>query len=70
MKNQRPYFLKKGKTIREWKAKKRKELKEVLKAVSEYQTGCAYCPGYETDTDELFKILKKMKESHSFKNWG
>lgn len=70
MNTKRPHFLNKGISLRKWKAQKRKELKAVLKAVSEYQSGCSYCPGYDEDINNLFDTLEKMKESHSYKNWG
>lgn len=70
MKTKRPYFLPKDTSLREWKAQKRAELKDVIKAAGIYQMGCAYCPDYDSETHDLFEALNKMKKSHSYKEWG
>ncbi|MCK5128148.1 MAG: hypothetical protein KAR42_17970 [candidate division Zixibacteria bacterium] len=58
------------KTTREFKSHKRKELREIKKALDKYHQGCAYCPGYENEIKELGKILKKLEELQSIKEWG
>lgn len=58
-----------GMTSREFKKRKRAELKEVIKAFYKYRIGCAYCPSYET-IKKVESFLESMKESHSEKQWG
>lgn len=58
------------KTTRQFKSRKRKELREIEKAVKEYQRGCAYCPGYETGISNLFKSVREIKILQSVKEWG
>lgn len=55
---------------REFKSLKRKQLREIIHAVGEYRTGCAACPEYGSDIQLLDQVLKRMKESHSAKEWG
>ena len=58
-------------TSRQWKAKKRAELKKLQKAFFDYRLGCAWCPDYlENHVDEIRKHLDDMEVSHSRKNWG
>ena len=66
-----PYVLKNMniKTTREFKSRKRKELREIKKAVSEYHRGCAYTPGYD-EINELDKLLNKIQTMQSIKEWG
>ena len=63
-------LLQEGITNRQWKSRKRKELKEVIRAFDNYRTGCAYCPGEDGEADQLGKLLEQMKEAHSVKEWG
>ena len=67
-----PYVLEnmKLKTTRQFKSRKRKELREIKNALAKYHQGCAYCPGYENEINELGKILKKLEELQSIKEWG
>ena len=58
-----------GVTGRQWKSQKRQQLKDIIKAVSVYENGCAYAPNYD-ETRKLRKILKDMKKAHSVKEWG
>ena len=58
------------KTTREFKSRKRKELREIKQALNKYHQGCAYCPGYENEIKELGKILKRLEELQSIKEWG
>lgn len=58
-----------GITKREWKQRKRKELKAVMKAINKYQIGCAFCPGYEEFVD-IKDMLEKLIDLHSYKRWG
>ena len=59
-----------GITQRQWKSKKRKELKQLIKLFENYRLGCFYCPNYDTEIQDLERVLEQMKESHSVKNWG
>jgi len=57
------------KTSKEFKQLKRKQLKEVKRVTDEYQSGCAFCPEYESTIEKFFKTLNRMLESHKVKNW-
>ena len=59
-----------GITTRQWKAMKRKELREVIKAFDYYRLGCAYCPGINGEVITIGKSLDKLKQSLSVKEWG
>lgn len=54
---------------RAFKAKKRGELKAVLKAMSVLRLGCAYMPGYE-QFDKIEQYLSELKRETSEKQWG
>jgi hypothetical protein len=58
-----------GISQRQWESRKRKELKNVIKAFGEYRMGCAYCPGTEGEVGEIEKLLTKLQELHKCKNW-
>jgi len=66
-----PYVLENMglKTTRQFKSRKRKELREIKKAISEYHRGCAYCPCYD-EIAELDKLLDKIQSMQSIKEWG
>jgi len=65
-----PWFLRQeNSTNRQWKSLKRKELKEIRRAVNMYRPGSAYCPGYE-DFIKLEKILSKLIDMHGVYKWG
>lgn len=55
---------------RKWKIKKRRELKDAISAAEKYRIGCMYCPGYQKDIEVFFWALKRMRLSHSQKEWG
>lgn len=57
-------------TMRQWKSKKRKELRAVLKAVEEFRLGCAYTPCYPDPAHTLDTLLKEMERKLSVKYWG
>jgi len=67
-----PYVLKNMglKTTREFKSRKRKELREIKRALDKYYQGCAYCPGYENEITQIRNLLKKLEELQSIKQWG
>lgn len=56
-------------TQRQWRAKKRKQAKAILKAYEAYRQGCFYTPGYPDVQHDLGNILKELVRSHSYKNW-
>ena len=59
-----------GITQRDWKARKRFELKAVINAMNEYRMGCAYCPGTSGEVGIIDKQLKQLQALHSVKQWG
>lgn len=59
-----------GITQRQWKSRKRRELKAIIKAFENYRMGCAYCPGTDGEVGELQHLLERLKDSHSVKKWG
>ena len=67
-----PYVLENMglKTTRQFKSRKRKELREIKNTLAKYHQGCAYCPGYENEITKLGKILKRLEELQSIKEWG
>ena len=56
-------------TTRDFKALKREQLKDIFRAMSEYLSGCAYCPDNEL-FDDARKNIEKLIDSHSVKRWG
>ena len=57
-------------TLRQWKARKRRELNDVMKAMSVYRMGCLYCPGFDVQVSKIDDALKSLKQNHSAKVWG
>ena len=57
-------------TQRQWRIRKRRELKQIIAAFDEYRTGCSYCPGKNGEVGAIGKLLNELKESHSIKKWG
>lgn len=45
-------------TAREFKAQKRKQVREVLRALDELRTGCAYLPGGPREVDIATRALR------------
>lgn len=58
-----------GITQRQWRVKKRRHLKELIKALNEYRMGCAYCPSKDGQVGKLDALLKTMWEEHKESNW-
>lgn len=56
-------------TQRQFKQRKRQELKKLIEAFEEYRLGCAFCP-YDGDAQSIDFYLKRMKQTHSVKEWG
>lgn len=59
-----------GITNRQWKARKRAELKAVIAAYNVYRMGCAYCPGEDIAVGDLKSALERLKAALSVKSWG
>jgi len=59
-----------GVTNRQWKARKRRELKAVIRAMDVYRMGCAYCPGKSGEVVAIDSALRGLKHLHSVKMWG
>jgi hypothetical protein len=57
-------------TVRQWKVRKRRELNDVIKVMSTYSLGCAYCPGKSGEVGKIDDALKSLKQNHSAKVWG
>jgi len=57
-------------TQRQWRIRKRRDLKQLIAAYDEYRMGCAYCPGKNGEVGAIGKLLDELKESHSIKKWG
>lgn len=57
-------------TTRQWKARKREELKAVIKAFDDYRLGCAYCPSADSAVGRISNALKELKIELSIKKWG
>jgi hypothetical protein len=66
MRKSPPFF--KG-TLREWKGTKRRQFRDVLKAVDVFRHGCAYVPGFVDHEPPLSKALEGWKDAMSVKNW-
>ena len=58
-------------TQRQFKQQKRRELRDVQKAMDEFTFASAWVPGYEDGTvDRIRQDLAMLKEKMSVKNWG
>jgi len=58
-----------GLNLRQWKARKREQIKRVEKAFDEFRNGCAYSPGYR-EVQGIQSALFKIIDAQSVKNWG
>lgn len=58
-----------GITQRQWRARKRRDLRALEKALDNYRMGCAYTPGHVA-IDQLSTTIKIMRQTHSVKAWG
>lgn len=57
-------------TVREWKSRKRKQIREVIKAIKKMRLGCAFFPNGKTEIDELEEKAEQLKRVLSVDNWG
>lgn len=58
-----------GITQRQWRARKRRDLIALERAIEKYRMGCAYTPGYSA-IESLSIHIKIMRQTHSVKAWG
>lgn len=67
-----PEWLKKQEncTSRQWKSRKRSELKSVIDAFSKYKFGCAHTPDGLGEVYQIQSLLDQLCEKLSIKNWG
>lgn len=61
---------KEGITARQWKARKRRELKEAIRAFDVYFIGCAFTPAKDGQDGRIKDAFKSLKQVLSVKNWG
>ena len=59
-----------GQTAREWKARKRKELEQVRKALDVYRIGCTFTSANPNDIVLIKLLLEGIREAQSVENWG
>jgi hypothetical protein len=65
------WFLKQERvTPRQWKARKRKEVKETLRALGNLRTGCVYLPCGAEPLRKIAKELQQIKKQLAVKSWG
>jgi len=57
-------------TSRQWKARKRSQLKSVLLALHEYRMGCFYTPDGLASVGQIQEDLLSLQETLSVKKWG
>lgn len=57
-------------TTRQWKAQKRREWRELIRAYETFRLGCAYTPVYPTLVNRLEADLKFGSHALSVKEWG
>lgn len=62
---------------RQWKAKKRREARELKRALNVFRHGCAYLPsggvgryGASRDVDIINDAIDRIIDDLSVKNWG
>ncbi len=57
------------KDARDFRAKKRTELRKVIKALDDLRLGCAFTPAYQNILS-IDRLLSDSKELMNQKNWG
>lgn len=58
-----------GCTERQWKTKKRSEMKQLIRTLDVFRAGCAYTPVYQ-EFKAASDVIRKMQEVLSVKSWG
>jgi hypothetical protein len=59
-----------GLTPRQWKARKRREAKELEMALGVYRMGCAYTPASTSFVGEIARNIATIRQELSVKSWG
>ena len=57
-------------TARLFKRDKRREVRELARALDQLQIGCAWLPSGTTHPDAIQRHLNALKDELSAKNWG
>jgi hypothetical protein len=58
-------------TSRGWKQRKRRELRQAIKAMEHVRLGCAYTPNVDgVSIGEIMQHLNKLSMAWSQKEWG
>jgi hypothetical protein len=66
-----PWILKSTKmTSRQWKARKRRELRDLKKALHVYRLGCFYTPSKDGEVGQIEDCINSIERAQSVKNWG
>lgn len=66
-----PVYIRGDLSSRQWRAKKRAELKAIADAYANYRLGCAYCPGFAGgEINDLERTIDNLRRLHSVKEWG
>ena len=56
-------------TQRQWRARKRADLKNLVAAFGRYRMGCAYCPSKDGEVGLIQDALAALTKSHAAKTW-
>jgi hypothetical protein len=56
-------------TQRQWRIRKRKDLKAVIAAMKKYRSGCFYCPIQKSEVGAVNRLLESIWEAHKEQNW-
>ena len=63
-----PYWSKEYKNARDFRAKKRRDVRATLKSMSDLRCGCAYTPAQD-HIDAAYKHLEMAKSLMSVERW-
>jgi hypothetical protein len=58
-----------GVTQRQWKTRKRREIRAVVRALETFQRGSAFTPAYN-DYREAMELVRAIADACSEKKWG
>jgi hypothetical protein len=65
-----PHWRREYPTLHAFRATKRRQVRELKRALEAVRDGCAYMPKGGAPVGELEKIVDAMVEACSVKNWG
>jgi hypothetical protein len=57
-------------TQRQWRRKKRDDLRALEKAFNQYQRGSAFCPAINGEVGRIGEAIQSLKASHAPAVWG